>query len=53
MALSLRERLDLGPQQFYRLVGVGLSHFQIDLVEQEEQRETGGDASFLLPEAGE
>lgn len=30
MALALRERVDLGPQQLFRLVGVGLSNFQID-----------------------
>lgn len=28
IALSLRERIDLGPTQRYRLVGVGLSHFR-------------------------
>ena len=28
IALKLRERVDLGPQQRYRLVGVGLSNFQ-------------------------
>ena len=28
LALKLRERVDLGPQQRYRLVGVGLSNFQ-------------------------
>jgi DNA polymerase-4 len=28
VALKLRERVDLGPQQRYRLVGVGLSNFQ-------------------------
>jgi DNA polymerase-4 len=27
IALKLRERVDLGPQQRYRLVGVGLSNF--------------------------
>jgi DNA polymerase-4 len=27
IALSLRERVDLGPQQRFRLVGVGLSNF--------------------------
>jgi DNA polymerase-4 len=29
-ALSLYERIDLGPSQLYRLVGVGLSNFQAD-----------------------
>jgi DNA polymerase-4 len=28
IALTLRERVDLGPQQRYRLVGIGLSNFQ-------------------------
>ncbi|HXJ94623.1 MAG TPA: DNA polymerase IV, partial [Terriglobia bacterium] len=28
IALRLRERVDLGPQQRYRLVGVGLSNFR-------------------------
>ncbi len=28
IALSLRQRVDLSPQQLYRLVGVGLSHFR-------------------------
>ncbi len=28
IALKLRERVDLGPQQLYRLVGVGLCNFQ-------------------------
>jgi DNA polymerase-4 len=28
IALKLRERVDLGPQQCYRLVGVGLSNFR-------------------------
>ncbi|HWO29989.1 MAG TPA: hypothetical protein VNO32_14440, partial [Candidatus Acidoferrum sp.] len=28
IALKLRERVELGPQQRYRLVGVGLSNFQ-------------------------
>ena len=30
MALALRERVGLGPQQLFRLVGVGLSNFQND-----------------------
>jgi DNA polymerase IV len=30
MALALRERVGLGPQQLFRLVGVGLSNFQTD-----------------------
>jgi DNA polymerase-4 len=28
IALSLRDRVDLGPQQYFRLVGVGLSNFR-------------------------
>lgn len=27
IALQLREKVDLGPQQRYRLVGIGLSNF--------------------------
>jgi DNA polymerase IV len=30
LALRLRDRIDLGPQQLYRLVGVGLSNFVLD-----------------------
>jgi DNA polymerase-4 len=30
IALKLRERVDLGPQQRYRLVGIGLSNFPDD-----------------------
>jgi DNA polymerase IV len=31
IALTLRERVELGPQQLFRLVGVGLSNFQADV----------------------
>lgn len=31
IALTLRERVDLGSQQLFRLVGVGLSNFQSDV----------------------
>ncbi len=31
IALALRERVQLGPQQLFRLVGVGLSNFQLEL----------------------
>jgi DNA polymerase IV len=31
IALALRERVELGPQQLFRLVGVGLSNFQADV----------------------
>ena len=40
IALSLRERIDLGPAQRFRLVGVGLSNF----------RETGGSPPPLFEE---
>jgi DNA polymerase-4 len=36
IALKLRERVDLGPQQRYRLVGVGFSNFR-ELQETESQ----------------
>jgi len=39
IALSLRERVDLGPQQRFRLVGVGLSNFrEPDFRKSEETR---------------
>jgi DNA polymerase-4 len=31
IVLALRERVELGPKQLFRLVGVGLSNFQIDV----------------------
>jgi DNA polymerase-4 len=31
IALALRDRVQLGPQQLYRLVGVGLSNFQLEV----------------------
>jgi DNA polymerase-4 len=31
IALALRERVELGPKQLFRLVGVGLSNFQLDV----------------------
>jgi DNA polymerase IV len=31
IALTLRERVELGPKQLFRLVGVGLSNFQLDV----------------------
>jgi DNA polymerase-4 len=40
IALELRERVDLGPQQRYRLVGVGLSNFR------EEEDSTAQPALF-------
>ena len=34
IALSLRDRIDLGPAQRFRLVGVGLSNFRdVDLLQ--------------------
>jgi len=33
LALGLRQRIELGPQQLYRLVGVGLSNFLLDEAE--------------------
>ncbi|WP_263378269.1 DNA polymerase IV [Granulicella paludicola] len=35
-ALALCHRVDLGPDQLYRLVGVGLSNFQLDVEEEVE-----------------
>jgi DNA polymerase-4 len=32
IALSLRERVELGPTQLFRLVGVGLSNFHLETV---------------------
>jgi len=29
IALALRERVEMGPRQLFRLVGVGLSNFQV------------------------
>ena len=31
VVLALRERVELGPHQLFRLVGVGLSNFQLDV----------------------
>lgn len=31
IALALRERVELGPRQLFRLVGVGLSNFQLEM----------------------
>jgi DNA polymerase IV len=30
LALSLRDRVELGPGQLFRLVGVGLSNFEVE-----------------------
>ena len=60
IALTLCRRVDLAPQQLYRLVGVGLSNFQSDLeaVSPLFSAEGDGDTStakddILLVEAGE
>lgn len=47
MALSLRERVNLGAQQLYRLIGVGLSNFQIEQQEQVGHTELESDLSLL------
>ncbi len=46
VALSLRERVELGPQQLYRLVGVGLGNFQIDATDGVEQTDLPGSSLF-------
>jgi DNA polymerase-4 len=60
IALTLCRRVDLGPQQLYRLVGVGLSNFQsdIEIVSPLFCSEDAGEANvegedMLLVEAGE
>lgn len=50
MVLSLRKRVNLGSQQLYRLVGVGLTHFQIDMVEAGAQEQVESDSSLLILE---
>jgi DNA polymerase-4 len=30
IALALRDRVEMGPKQLFRLVGIGLSNFQTD-----------------------
>jgi DNA polymerase-4 len=60
IALTLSRRVDLGPQQLYRLVGVGLSNFQNDVeivsplfaTEGDEEASVASE-STLLGEAGE
>ena len=53
IALGLCQRIDLGPQQLYRLVGVGLSNFLLDEVDAgdgaatTEKHETEGATSSL------
>jgi DNA polymerase IV len=54
LALRLRDRIDLGPQQLYRLVGVGLSNFLLDQAEADDgvpANETDGPEGIhsLLP----
>jgi DNA polymerase-4 len=40
IALALRERVDLPSNQLYRLVGVGLSNFRVDEVEDSDARQS-------------
>jgi len=52
VALSLRERVELGDGQLFRLVGVGLSNFQVDAESKPatlEEIETRRSLSFLHP----
>lgn len=50
VALSLRERVELGPGQLYRLVGVGLSNFQVDAESTSPLfKETGCDETVAVP----
>jgi DNA polymerase IV len=54
LALRLRDRIDLGPKQLYRLVGVGLSNFLLDQAEEDDgvpANETDGPEGIhsLLP----
>jgi DNA polymerase IV len=49
IALALRERVDLGPKQLFRLVGVGLSNFQLDATSplfKEEDSAAGSELSI-------
>jgi DNA polymerase IV len=48
IALSLRERVDMPPQQLFRLVGVGLSNFQFE--EEEEDGEASLDSMVSITE---
>ncbi|MGC8550147.1 MAG: DNA polymerase IV [Acidobacteriaceae bacterium] len=51
IALALRDRVDLGAQQLYRLVGVGLSHFREPL--EHEKNIFAGKAEEGLPRASQ
>jgi DNA polymerase IV len=60
VALTLCRRVDPGPQQLYRLAGVGLSNFQsdVEIVSPLFSEENDGEASMarqdiLLAETGE
>jgi DNA polymerase-4 len=48
IALSLRERVDMPPQQLFRLVGVGLSNFQFE--EDREDEEASEDSMVSITE---
>jgi DNA polymerase IV len=51
ITLTLCRRIDLGPKQLYRLVGVGLSNFQsdIEIVSPLFSSESGQDATIVRP----
>lgn len=52
LALRLRDRIDLGPQQLFRLVGVGLSNFLLDQAEADDSvpvNENGWTGKHTLP----
>jgi DNA polymerase-4 len=48
VAVSLAERVDLGPAQLFRLVGVGLSNFQVDQVTEKPLFSHNGDDEDLV-----
>jgi DNA polymerase-4 len=49
VAVSLAERVDLGPSQLFRLVGVGLSNFQVEqIAEAPLFTGAGGDEDLLV-----
>lgn len=48
IALALRERVDLSPEQLYRLVGIGLSNFRLE--EETPQDRSVADAPLLIAE---
>jgi DNA polymerase-4 len=48
IALALRERVDLSPEQLYRLVGIGLSNFRLE--EETPQDRSMADVPLLIAE---